>query len=91
LTHVYSITELVEDDPLFTLIYSELYFRHLFSVSGGDVALQLRLDAWGTYTALFDLVLSGSNYIYGIILPDEWTYDILDEFVYQWQSFSKVV
>ena len=83
-------------DPLFLAVYTELTARHLHSLgrpSGSD-----RIAGWRVYSNLFDALLSevegeedptkapGGN---GLFLLPAWCFDVLHEFVYQFQGFCQ--
>ncbi|OII76019.1 hypothetical protein cand_007650 [Cryptosporidium andersoni] len=98
------------------LLYSELYYRHVFAKFPNQVKWQDRVASWKNYVKLFGFLLlrefskSNSQPIkitnslaatfeqYGvqlqdnslpsdkILLPSEWIYGIMDEFVYQLQD-----
>jgi len=93
-----SIAQECGNDPLFLALYLELTHRHLHSVTRIQVAD--RIDGWHIYRKLFDLLLSevateddendppssAGTSLY--ILP-LWAFDILHEFVYQFQGFCQ--
>ena len=83
------------DDPLFLALYTELTARHLHSL--GRPSVSDRIAGWHVYTRLFDALLAevegddpspapGGDGLY--LLPD-WAFDILHEFVYQFQGFCQ--
>jgi len=85
-----SISDECGGDELFLALYKEITQRHLQSIirpSPKD-----RVEGWHVYCALFDLILkhaaetSADQSIF--ILPD-WTFDILHEFLYQFQGFCQ--
>ncbi|CAI5731209.1 unnamed protein product [Hyaloperonospora brassicae] len=80
-----AIQSLVHDDATFLLLYKQLYFRHLFSRLQPGMAM--KVASWTTYVALFDGLLDGSLALEA--LPSQWIFDIVGEFVYQWQSYSQ--
>jgi len=79
-------------DPLFLAFYRELTHRHWHAVS--RPSLRERMEGWDVYRELFDEVLDGaeedstSSNPKLFILP-EWAFDILHEFVYQFQGFCQ--
>jgi len=84
-----SIASECNNDALFLSLYKELTHRHLHSVSRPQV--QDRIDGWHVYRNLFDLILKSSeedNKTSFYLLP-EWCFDILHEFVYQFQGFCQ--
>lgn len=83
---VEDISSLIQpDDELFRLLYSELYYRHMF------VRLQPsvynRIESFQNYFALFDFILNETDNTFDI--PNQWLWDITDEFLYQFQAFSQ--
>lgn len=83
------------DDPLFLALYNELTLRHLQSVKRPSV--RDRIDGWRAYSELFDLILaeaptpedgSGDRKESLYLLP-EWCFDVLHEFLYQFQGFCQ--
>lgn len=78
------IAPLVEQDHVFCLLYKEMYYRHLHAA--GAVPLDARLAAWHTYRELFHLVLTSTL---NMQLPNGWLWDMVDEFVYQFQSYRQ--
>jgi len=81
-------------DELFLALYKELTQRHLHSIA--RPAPKDRVEGWHVYCSLFDLILqhiaqiqtSGKNDGAIFLLP-EWVFDILHEFVYQFQGFCQ--
>jgi len=65
-----------------TLLYKELSFRHLYSKVPNQLQAQERVAGWENYMKLFDLLQSGQQK-----LPLNWLWDILDEFLYQYQQW----
>jgi translation initiation factor 3 subunit L len=72
-------------DAYFLCVYRELMFRHMFAKL--KTTLEDRLAAWANYCALFDFVLAGDDA--ATELSSQWVFDILHEFVYQFQSFCQ--
>lgn len=81
-----TVSPLVDGDETFMLLYKELYFRHIYSKL--KPTLQQRLDSFANYCALFDCLLERETPLV-IELPDQWLWDIVDEFIYQFQSFCQ--
>lgn len=85
-----SVSEECGGHKLFLALYKELTQRHLHSVTRPSP--KDRVEGWHVYCDLFDQLLKhmdeedSSNMIY--LLP-EWTFDILHEFVYQFQGFCQ--
>mmetsp|Transcript_20258 Transcript_20258/g.43415 ORF Transcript_20258/g.43415 Transcript_20258/m.43415 type:complete len:531 (+) Transcript_20258:54-1646(+) len=81
-------------DPLFLALYDELTLRHLQSVKRPSV--RDRVEGWHAYRRLFDLLLDeapdeegGRNAKVTLYLVPEWCFDILHEFLYQFQGFCQ--
>jgi translation initiation factor 3 subunit L len=78
------IADLVEHDHVFCMLYKELYFRHLYAKTMPD--LRQRCQSWDNYCDLFGVILHGSV---NMVLPNNWLWDMVDEFLYQFQSFCQ--
>jgi len=88
-----SISSECDNDPLFLAFYREMTLRHLHSTT--RPAVRDRIDGWHVYRTLFDLLLSeapdaenASSKSNVYIIP-EWAFDIVHEFVYQFQGFCQ--
>lgn len=88
-----SISDECGGDPLFLALYNELTLRHLQSVKRPNV--RDRIEGWHAYRQLFDLILAeapkdgeGSKRETLYLIP-EWCFDILHEFLYQFQGFCQ--
>mmetsp|Transcript_67899 Transcript_67899/g.196553 ORF Transcript_67899/g.196553 Transcript_67899/m.196553 type:complete len:528 (+) Transcript_67899:132-1715(+) len=90
-----SIASECNGDPLFLALYREFTHRHWHAVS--RPTLRDRMEGWDVYRELFDELLetaeddctpsaSGPPKVFTI---PEWTFDILHEFVYQFQGFCQ--
>ena len=75
------------DDEIFLALYEELYFRHVYSRSASP-SIEERVESWKAYCRLFDCVLKRSK-TSGLVLPNVWLWDMVDEFIYQFQSFCQ--
>lgn len=80
-----AIESLVDDDPTFLLLYKQIYFRHLFSRL--QPGMDMKVASWATYVAIFDGVLDATLDLE--TLPSQWVFDIVNEFVYQYQSYCQ--
>lgn len=78
------LADLVDEDHVFCLLYKELYFRHLYARTVPD--LRQRCESWDNYCALFGVILHGNV---NMQLPTIWLWDMIDEFVYQFQSYCQ--
>jgi len=78
------VSELVDNDHVFLLLYKEMYYRHLYAST--QPKLQQRCDSWENYCNLFRVILHGNV---NMQLPNEWLWDMIDEFIYQFQSWCQ--
>ncbi|KAI1287283.1 Eukaryotic translation initiation factor 3 subunit L [Halotydeus destructor] len=69
----------------FLVFYKELYYRHIYAKS--QPTLEQRFESYFNYCALFNLLLSAEEPV-PLELPNQWLWDIIDEFIYQFQSYS---
>jgi len=83
----YDVTHLV-DDPLFQTLYRELYFRHIYAQLPTQLTFSDRCNSYSNYCELFNLILTSPEPI-DLTLTNQWLWEIIDEFVYQFQSFSQ--
>eukprot|EP00879_Flechtneria_rotunda_P028433 GHRR01030542.1.p1 GENE.GHRR01030542.1~~GHRR01030542.1.p1 ORF type:complete len:257 (+),score=59.36 GHRR01030542.1:165-935(+) len=81
---VTAIQDLVDNDHVFCLLYKELYFRHLYAKT--QPSLRARCESWDNYCDLFGVIL-GRNV--NMMLPNNWLWNMIDEFLYQFQSFQQ--
>lgn len=80
----------VDRDPntLFLILYKELYYRHIYARVQGGPTLEQRFGSFYNYCNLLNLILSAGKPV-PLELPDQWMWELVDEFVYQFQSFSQ--
>jgi translation initiation factor 3 subunit L len=69
-------------------LYKEMYYRHLYSRLVQQVTLEDRKESWDNYVALLEAVLKSMGSKAEKELPMQWVWDILDEFIYQYQTFT---
>lgn len=69
----------------FLLLYKELYYRHIYSKL--QPSLEQRMESWLNYCDIFNLLLSVDTPI-SLELPNQWLWDMIDEFIYQFQVLS---
>lgn len=86
------IAQYVDEDqsfPTFMTLYKELYFRHIYA--NLQPSLEQRLESYENYCALFNFILGKFNdgASCQLELPNQWLWDIIDEFIYQFQSFCQ--
>ncbi|KAH9950742.1 eukaryotic translation initiation factor 3 subunit 6 [Amylocystis lapponica] len=78
------IAPLVNDDPIFLILYRELYYRHVYSRIQPDI--DDRFHSYENSCELFNYLLNSDGPVQ-LELPEQWLWDIIDEFIYQYQSF----
>lgn len=80
------VSLLGSDDPIFAILYKELYYRHIYSKL--TPSLEDRFNSYANYCDLFNYILnSPTDEPSDLELPNQWLWDIIDEFIYQFQSF----
>ncbi|KAI9450582.1 eukaryotic translation initiation factor 3 subunit 6 [Russula earlei] len=79
------IAPLVNDDQLFLILYRELYYRHVYSRLQPDI--DDRFHSYENSCELFNYLLNSEEGPVPLQLPEQWLWDIVDEFIYQFQSF----
>lgn len=82
------IGQFVQEDSVFLVLYKELYFRHIYAHVQGGPTVEHRFESYFNYCKLFNLILNAEIPI-PLELPNQWLWDIIDEFIYQFQSFSQ--
>jgi translation initiation factor 3 subunit L len=85
------IEQIVEHDGEFIILYKELYFRHIYAKQqhlSGMPTLEQRFESYYNYCDLFNYILSAEEPV-ELELPNQWLWDIIDEFIYQFQSFCQ--
>jgi len=80
------IAPLVRHDKLFLTLYKELYFRHIYSKL--KPSIDDRMQSYYNYCELFNFILENSSPC-TLVLPNQWMWDIIDEFIYQFQEFCQ--
>lgn len=81
------VTDLVGKDELFMTLYKELYYRHIHARIQGGPQFDQRVASFSNYCEFF-------NYIFlqmpqDLELPDIWLWELVDEFVYQFQNYTQ--
>jgi len=69
-------------------LYRELWFRHFYSKLHKDLSLERRVASWTNYSQFFTQLLETSK-PNKLVVPIEWLWDMLDEFIYQYQEFCQ--
>lgn len=80
------VSELLHNDPLFTALYKELYYRHIHVRL--SPTMEQRSGSFRQYSILFQLLLDVPN---DFILPNQWIWDIFDEYLYQFQTYQSIL
>lgn len=80
------VAPLVNDDQAFIVLYSELYYRHIYSKL--EPTLEHRISSYSNYCNLFNLILNHEGGPVTFELPNSWLWDIIDELIYQFNQFS---
>lgn len=85
-----TVREQVSDNEFFLIFYKELYFRHIFTRL--SVTFEDRKGSWENYCKLLDLIIDvlqeGEDL--PMALPPQWIWDLLDEFVYHYQTYCLI-
>lgn len=82
------VAVIVQNDGVFLTLYKELYYRHIYAkvASGPNVAE--RCASYYNYCDLFNYILNAEGPV-PLELPNQWLWDTIDEFIYQFQSFCQ--
>lgn len=75
-----------EVDTIFLILYKDLYFRHVYARCQ-NITTDQRLKSFFNYCELFNYILRTEEPV-PLELPNQWLWDIIDEFIYQFQSFT---
>jgi translation initiation factor 3 subunit L len=81
-----SIASECNGDPMFLALYRELTQRHWHAVSRPSI--RDRIEGWQVYRELFEEILEADEP--NFFLVPSWIFDILQEFVYQFQGFCQI-
>lgn len=85
------VRQIVGDDPdteVFIILYKELYYRYLYGKIQRGPSVEHRWNSYQNYQSLFSHLLNSAEPV-RLNLPNQWLWDIIDEFVYQFQSFCQ--
>ena len=83
-----AIAPLCSDNSFFQMLYKELTIRHLHGLNKATV--NDRIDGYYHFLEMFDFILQWGNEM-PYQLPLEWLFDIINEFVYQFQAYWQFV
>lgn len=81
------VAELVEKDDLFMTLYKELYYRHIHARIQGGPQFEQRVASFYNYCEFFNIIFLEKPK--DLELPDIWLWELVDEFVYQFQNFTQ--
>jgi translation initiation factor 3 subunit L len=79
------ISPLVHGDKTFLMLYKHLWYRHIFQHT--EVTLEHRFHSFRNFIDLLDYLLALNVDRPQIKLPNAWLWDIVDEFIYEFQSY----
>ena len=69
--------------------FSELYFRHMYMLANGP-GHQDRVESFHNYCEMFNYIINPEDKVpVNLELPNQWLWDIIDEFIYQFQNYSQ--
>ncbi|XP_018019147.1 eukaryotic translation initiation factor 3 subunit L [Hyalella azteca] len=77
-----------KEDETFLILYQELFYRHIYAQVPGGPTLEHRFESYFNYCKFFNFILSAETPI-KLELPNQWLWEIIDEFIYQFQAFSQ--
>jgi translation initiation factor 3 subunit L len=75
------------DDDNFLVLYKELFYRHVYARLKPDVAD--RIESFQNYIDVFNILLGLTADAPEFLIPSGWLWDMLDEFIYQFQQFHQ--
>ncbi|GBP55920.1 Eukaryotic translation initiation factor 3 subunit L [Eumeta japonica] len=82
------VAPIVENDTVFMILYKELYYRDIYARVPGGPKPEQRFHSFYNYCDLFNYILSAETPV-PLELPDQWLWELIDEFIYQFQSFAQ--
>lgn len=82
-----TIAPIVDNDRVFLTLYKELYYRHIYARVQGPT-LEQRLASFCNYCDVFNYIVYTKVPV-PLQLPDQWLWELIDEFVYQFQTFAQ--
>lgn len=81
------VQKLVDRNELFMTLYKELYYRHIHARIQGGPQFEQRVASFYNYCEFFNYIfLQKPN---DLELPDIWLWELVDEFVYQFQNYTQ--
>lgn len=82
------VAPVVDHDHVFMILYKELFYRDIYARVPGGPKPDQRFQSFYNYCDLFNYILSAETPV-PLELPDQWLWELIDEFVYQFQSFAQ--
>jgi len=82
------VASLVQNDNVVLNLYKELYYRHIYARVQRGPTIEQRFESYFNYCNLFNYILNAEHPV-SLELPNQWLWEIIDEFIYQFQSFSQ--
>ncbi|CAH1724044.1 eukaryotic translation initiation factor 3 subunit L [Aphis gossypii] len=82
------VRTIMDDDKTFLMLYKELYYRHIFARVPNGPSTKQRFGSFYNYCDLFNYIFTCETPV-PLELPDQWLWELVDEFVYQFQSFTQ--
>ncbi|CAJ0942912.1 unnamed protein product [Ranitomeya imitator] len=83
-----AITPQVGNDAVFLILYKELYYRHIYAKVSGGAILEQGFESCYNYCNHCDYILNADGHV-PLELHNQSLLDIIDELIYQFQSFSQ--
>ncbi|ESO07694.1 hypothetical protein HELRODRAFT_185444 [Helobdella robusta] len=80
------VAKYIQNDGVFLILYKELYYRHIYAKF--TPTFNQRIESFQNYCHLFNLIIDAKHPV-SLVLPNQWLWDIIDEFIYQYQTFSQ--
>ncbi|KAM3184122.1 hypothetical protein ACTXT7_009017 [Hymenolepis weldensis] len=81
------IAPLCNKDTIFMTLYNELYYRHLYARVTAFPDMEDAHQSYLNYCSFFEALLKPKTPV-KLALPLQWLWDIIDEFIYQFQKFA---
>ena len=81
------VGELIDKDVLFLILYKELYYRHIHARIQGGPQFDQRVASFYNYCEFFNHIFLVKPQ--DLELPDIWLWELVDEFVYQFQNYTQ--
>ncbi|CDZ97426.1 eukaryotic translation initiation factor 3 subunit 6 [Phaffia rhodozyma] len=81
-----AVASLVDNDQIFLTLYRELSYRHIYARLRPNI--DDRFHSYETSCELFNFLLNSDGPV-DLELPGQWVWDLLDEFIWQFQSFGQ--